>query len=838
MAISCPGLNRSVCLLLLSLVVLSPSLSRAEADAAVSGPAPADPDFSQYASVVTATRIPTDPRWAGASVSVLTSDELQSRQLRTVAEALRTVEGVDVVQLGGPGAQTSVFMRGAGSAQTLVLIDGVDVSDPSSFAGAPDLADLGTQEIERIEVVRGPASSLYGSSAIGGVINILTRRGRGPLEASVAAEAGTHQTLGGWGSVRGAGSLGDFALTVARSGTGDLSGASAGAPAPAVTEYQRTLASGRFSSKRLGPVEGQLTVRYSASSLSLNGVVEGRPVVDPNFTQDAELFLLRPALKATLGAGRWQQELSASLSWHGRGTDNLADEATADTSRDRYRGRRMGAEWQHTLRLVEGNQALLLVGARQEQASSESHSVSQFGPYDSALPATRVWTAAAALQDEQRLFDLLSVRAGGRLDLHRDFGSAWTYGVAVSAELPRSQTALRASVGTGFKAPTLSQLADPTFGNRSLKPERSRSFELGFEQPFLARRLRVGSAFFRSDVQDLVGFDVLTFQSINEGRARITGLESFAALSFGPARLRIDYTWMRPVDRDTGEDLVRRPRHKASARVDLEGPRKSTLSAGVHYVGARTDTDFALFPAAPVELGSYLLASIALDVPVAEQVFVGARVENLLGQRYEEAVGYRAPGLGALSPRCGCNVEPKGAPQAGPMGRGAGLRRRPGQEPARERCEEALAYRAPQLPESTTARPRHHRRSDLGLNPPKRTIFILLIMNVSNGASPQVWTSTGKRVRMRHLTWGLRVTEILESSSLCACFKVERRDYIAALVPTSESHPRRRHRLNSTQTAWTSPPEELPKPATWGNGGRSGLWCAPATQPFYSSDGA
>jgi vitamin B12 transporter len=564
---------------------------------------------------------------------VVTAEQIESRQLRTVGEVLRSIGGVDIVRTGSQGAMASIYMRGANPRETLVLVDGIDVSDPSDSSGGADLAHMSTEDIQRIEVLRGPASSFYGSSAMGGIIRITTRRGSGPLKARVSAGGGSFKTFDGWASASGGSADADYALSGSYMSVGMPANISAGGPVPAVSPYQRTVISGRADLLNLRPFEAGLVLRYTESSLGLNGYDYDtyQPVADPNYTQAARQLLVAPSFHEELSNGRWIQDLIGSFSWNSRVYENLSDSSDDPYSRGAYTGRRFALEWKNTVRLAEGNQALALLGARRDEAATST--------LDRAIR-----TFSAALQDQQQLFGSLTLRAGGRVDDYQIFGTAWTYTIAASQELPVLRTLLRTSWGTGFKPPTIYERFDPKYGNPDLKAERSRSFEAGLEQPLLHRRLSLGAGFFWSQIRDLLDYDPMTYQNVNvPGLSRVSGVESFATVKLGETSLRVDYTWTRAVGAD-GNDLARRPRHKASAWVDFQGPRELTLSAGARYVGDRNNDNLAqtIVPA-------YWVASLAASYPLVESVTLSARIENLFDQRYEEARGYPAPGFGAYA---------------------------------------------------------------------------------------------------------------------------------------------------------------------------------------------
>jgi vitamin B12 transporter len=244
-------------------------------------------------------------------------------------------------------------------------------------------------------------------------------------------------------------------------------------------------------------------------------------------------------------------------------------------------------------------------------------------------------------EDRQQLFESLYLTGSVRWDHHQLFGDVVTQSLAVAYEFAPTGTRFHVTEGTGFKAPSLFQLDDPRSGNKDLRPERSQSFDGGIDQAFFDGALSVGSTFFTTDITQLIGFEPSPpFKSININAARITGLENFAGFSYGTFRARVDYTWMHPLNRSTGRDLIRRPRHKVSAQVG-QAVGKLELGARLTYVGTRDDTDFT--SGTPVSLGDYFLLTFTAQYQLTRNVALFGRVENALNQHYEEVRTYPVP---------------------------------------------------------------------------------------------------------------------------------------------------------------------------------------------------
>ncbi len=603
-----------------------------------SGAEDRNPSEAKLETVVGATRMETPASHVGSSVTVISAEELKANQYQWVFEALRQVPGVDVVRSGSFGAITSVFIRGANSNHTLALVDGVELADPSNPTGAVDFSDFAPDNIERIEVLRGSASSLYGSDAIGGVINIITREGSGPPRFSFLGEGGSYQTVHGLASASGGTPWVNYAVSASGLRSDGIS------TSPLQTRpYLRSNLSARLSTSFLESWKLSLVTRYLNSRTNIDALdFNGRAVYDPNYISRIDQVLMRPELRGTLFEGRWLQTLGFSWAHTSRSVDNLPDVVNPASSKSRFLGIKTKLDWQHQVKLFRGNEALLLLEAKEDTAQTSFLSISPaFPPSD--FPRSSVRTYGVTLEDRQQLFDSLYLTGSVRWDHHSLFGDVVTQTVAAAYEIAPTGTRLHATEGSGFKAPSLVQLYDPQYGNRDLRPERSQSFDAGVDQALFDGLLSVGSTFFYTDITQLIGFDPLTFQSINTSAARITGVENFAALSYRAFHARADYTWMHPLDRSTGRDLIRRPRHKVDAQV-RQSVGGLSLGARFTYVGARDDRDFSLPPPRQqVSLGSYALLAITAEYQLTRNVALFGRIENLLNESYEEVRSFPVP---------------------------------------------------------------------------------------------------------------------------------------------------------------------------------------------------
>lgn len=606
---------------------------------------PQQKDQKEKDVVITASRIDESTHDVGSDIYVVSSTDLGNAQQRMVSKALREVPALDVVQSGGLGGLTSVFMRGTNSDQTLVLIDGVILNDPSDFNRGYDFANLTTDNVERIEVLLGPQSVLYGSDAMGGVINIITHRGQGDPQALFTLEGGSFATYRGMASVSGSSNLVNYSFGASHSQSAGISSADSHDGNHERDGYRNDTFSGRIGVTPVSWFDLDLTARGTTSQTDIdNGGGPGQD--DPNNVVSSDQWLLRVAPRVRLFENIWEQTLAFSLSTHNNHDDNPPDVAGGDYVFDVFRSRMVILDWQHTIRPDQIQTIVVGLAFRQENADTSSSS--QFGGFASVseLPNQTEWIRSAYGEYRIHLWDRLTVSGGARVDDFKEWGTHDTYRGTAAYVIEQTDTKLRGTIGTGFKAPTLFELFDPTFGNLNLKPEESTGWDAGFDQG-IAGRIVVGSVtYFRNNFKNLIESDPNTFQSVNVGRAGTSGVET--AVKVVPVKdleVRLSYTFTDTKDKETGEDLLRRPRHKAAARVDYAVIEKLHLNASYLYVGARHDLEFVGFTSTPVTLPDYAVLNIAADYRVTEKFSVFVRGDNMLDRRYQEVAGFGTPGI-------------------------------------------------------------------------------------------------------------------------------------------------------------------------------------------------
>ena len=576
--------------------------------------------------VVTANRDITGADTVGSSVTVISRQEIELRGKTTIAELLRTVPGVEVARGGGAGQVTSVFIRGGSSSQTLVLLDGLRLNDANT--GAYDFANLATDQIERIEIVRGPQSTLYGSEAAAGVIHIVSRRGvagegGAPTWGALveAGEAG-HQRLRA--HVQGSTAGGDWQIGLSDESQDGVSAASEARGNDEDDPYEITTASARFGWATAAEGRLEFGLRAFDSKVANDGFdfLLG-PVDDPNRLQTREGVASSLAWSGRLGRG-WRQ--TVRLGWQ---DEQLAGSDPDDSfSNFEVESERFEVDLESDLELTERD--VLTVGLAFEERRGASK-----GNFDETVEIASFYLQNAWSGER------LHFTAGLRWDDHSQFGDETTYRLAASWRLAPG-TRLHGSWGTGFKAPTLNDLYFPFFGNLDLAPETSETVDLGIEQRWLDGRLRLDLTAFESEFDDLIVFDIVTFLPQNIARAEASGVE--ASLAWHPTdglHLMASQTWLATEDLATGTPLPRRPESRTTFQLFFEPFEEWVGSLEWFAVADRVDTG-----------GAAMDDYERLDVALRYQLFPGVapylRVENLFDEEYEEIPGFTSPGITAV----------------------------------------------------------------------------------------------------------------------------------------------------------------------------------------------
>jgi len=641
---------------------LGPGARRAASAAFLASLAPAADAVAQEMTrvapetVVTATRVPLPPEQVGSAVTVLEEDDLERRQTTHISDILREVPGVAVNRAGPVGSVTQVRLRGAEANQTVVLIDGIEVADPTNSEF--NFADLLASDIERVEILRGPQSALWGADAIGGVVNIITKRGRDGFEAEGSVEAGSFNTVQSHAALRGGqeGLNGAVAVTHLRTDGTDIS------RGPGDDDGHENLT---FSTtggvSLLDNLEIEVAGRYIDSEnefdpqdFSFPATPTAGLVIDGDELQETEQLFGRIEAKLDLFDGLWQQR--ASLSASDVDKDFFSDGARTSTNK----GRRARADYQSTFQLstselAEAEHTLILLAEREDERFEN------IGATPASPENQKRFRKSTGLVAEYRLglFDRLFLSGAIREDINTDFQNATTWRATAAYVVEPTGTRLHGSYGKGVTNPTFFEqfgfFPGSFEGNPDLKPESSRGFDVGVEQPFFDGRVVLDVTYFRADLEDEIatifdpGTGLLTVEN-EQGESERQGVE--VSLNAEPLPgLVVDaaYTFTDSEDAD-GREEVRRPRHIASLAANQSFlDERASLGFTVRYNGEQEDSDFRPTTGDRVTLDDYALVDLQGRYRISDNAEIFGRIENLLDDRYEEVFSFRSSGLGAFA---------------------------------------------------------------------------------------------------------------------------------------------------------------------------------------------
>lgn len=608
--------------------------------------------------VVTATRLETPLSEVASSVTVITHDQIVNKQSTSVVDVLRTVPGLDVVRLGGEGQQTSVFLRGANSTHTLVLVDGIEMNDPANPGRSFDFATLATDNIERIEIVRGPGSTLYGSDALGGVINIITRKGAGKPTVTVSGEGGSFETHQEKLSLAGGNELLNYSLVASHIESQGISAAGERYDNKERDGYRRTAVSTRLGLTPTDNFDLDFFLRYLDAQADLD-TYAGPFGDDPNNTFDSKSLFLGLQGRLLLLGDAWEQKFGLSLTDYDRENRNDTDAAHPfDSSLTTYDSRLYKVDWQHNLYLHPTNILTFGVEYEKEQARGTSTYIYADPSWNTQDRFDRksAETWSSYIQDEIKLWRDFITTLGLRVDDHQTFGTRVTYRITSSYLLRPTGTRIKGTFGTAFKAPTLAQLYENStyvLGNPDLAPETSRGWDIGLEQRFLDDRIVLGVTYFENHFEDLINtfFSLTSFkyEYENVDEAQTKGVELTASVRpLDDLTLSASYTYTDTENRSTGEQLLRRPRHKYNLNLNYRFLDRGNANLDIFYFGKRDDLDLFNW-ASTKTLAGYTLVNLAVSYEINRHLRIHGRVENLLDEDYEEVNGFGSPGIAAYA---------------------------------------------------------------------------------------------------------------------------------------------------------------------------------------------
>jgi vitamin B12 transporter len=588
--------------------------------------------------VITANKVATPVSQTGAAITVVTEDDFKTYHYATVGDALRNVPGVEIHRSGSLGKTTSISMRGASANQVQVLIDGVRVKSPT--LGQAELADISPDLIERIEVVRGPQSTLYGADAIGGVVNIITKKGRGaPFSATLEEQVGNYGTWVNRVTASGQYKILDYSF--------------ASSYAESNGQFKNDNSDQKALSGRIGltlPFDSTLAfiARWNRTDTDLPvkfvccGPLPVQPLIDVNQQQQSETLTLTLEGR-TRPVPWWESRGRISYFENSQGLQDPVDPGYAFDfpSFAQINVQRREAEWINAFHI--GKWSTSTVGLEYVHEEGENK-----GTFKS-----RTHTQSAFFEEQLRFFERLFITGGVRVDDHSTFGTQVTERGSVAFMIKETGTRLRGGAGTGFRAPTLNDLFFPGFSNPSLKPEKSFSWEAGLDQTFWGERVRLGLTYFYNKFEDLIRFvpiNVFPFvAAVNVARARTEGIEATGEIDIlrnlvGSA----NYTYTDSEDLSTDRWLAREPQHRWNFGLTWEPIRRLSLFTQVHVVTRQFESAQVGFNRGHtgVDIGGTFRAIDKYGS--LQSLDLTLRVNNLLNEGYAEVRGFPALGTAFL----------------------------------------------------------------------------------------------------------------------------------------------------------------------------------------------
>jgi len=589
--------------------------------------------------VVTANRAPVRLDRVGQSITVLTEEAIAASQEIGVTELLAQTPGVHFARNGGRGATTSLFIRGAETGQTVVLYDGVRLNDPSTTDGGASLADVTSANIGRIEVLRGAQSTLYGSQAIGGVVNIISKVPERALEGDMQLEAGGLDTRLARGGVGGR--QGGLVWRVA-GGYVATDGISAYAPGTEDDGYENVSLNGRLSYAVTGGVTLDLRSFYTSGEAEFDGFnadAPNRAESESWLNYAGVTFALFDGLDNRIAYTRTDIDRTNF-------DEGLASEAQAVT----FRADGVNERWEYQGTLALADRGLAVFGVDYAENAMRIASPALFDPQPAPLMG-RDDTLGVYGQVQAGIVAGLTFTAGLRQEEHSTFGGSTLGSAALAWSLNEGNTILRASWGEGFKAPSLYQLYSE-YGNAGLGAEQAESWDVGIEQRLLGV-IALSATYFERDSTNLIDFVSCTAANAdplcadgrfgfyaNVDRVDTRGAELGAGLEAGAFSASANYTWLdaintSPGDFAQGNRLARRPQHAFNAAASYAWPFGLVTGANVRIVGPSFND-----AGNTQRIDGYIVADLRVSYPLDERVELYGRVENAFDEEYETVSDY------------------------------------------------------------------------------------------------------------------------------------------------------------------------------------------------------
>jgi vitamin B12 transporter len=577
--------------------------------------------------IISASKIDSKKRETGASITVITEKKIKDSGKSNVGEILEDVPGLILTRTSSFGGESSIGIRGGHQKNVLVLIDGVEVNDPIGTSREFNFAYLSAGNIERIEIIRGPNSVLYGSDASGGVINIITKKARSDKpEVNISLEGGSYTTIKKTAALRGKTDNLNYSIFLSKFTSDGLSKAKKAKGATEEPErdgYKNTTASSRFGLKLTDDSLVVLALRYTDAEVDVDGGAYNDESNHKNYNKSLSTSLILSQNILSF----WDHKLTLAYASKKR-EDDVFD--------SKYLGKTEKIEWQNNFKIKDID--VITIGIDHEQDTGRSNSLDNYRE-------KKVKSIGYYIQNHIKLFDRFFLIAGGRLDDHQTYGRYYNYSISSSFILPIIETRLKGNYATGYKSPAVYQLFDSEYvtGNPDLKPEESKSYDFGFEHIFFDI-ITIEALYFHGNYKNMIDYESGFPKGIynNKTKVKTSGYELAVNVTpFKGFTFTGDYTYTKTKDFETGKSLLRRPEQKATGKISWDFLNSANVNLSGIYVGKKDDTYFDA-GTKYAEINPYFRIDIAASYKIKYYRIYG-RIENLTNNKYVELYGYSTP---------------------------------------------------------------------------------------------------------------------------------------------------------------------------------------------------
>jgi len=598
---------------------------------------PAEQKSEEKGIIISASKNDTTTGRTGNQVVVITRDDIEKSGAKTVRDALTKVQGLYLAGTGSYGGTVSLFMRGSDSSQVLVLIDGVPANDPMDVGRGFDFARLSVLNIERIEILYGAQSTLYGSNASAGVINIVTSKGDGAPHITASAEYGSNKTFNESFVLNGKTDRTSYSFAARRSDSQGISKAAKDKSSTGSYDndgYHST----ELSSRLFVPVNDKFsfdsTIRFEDSKYDTD---DDSFIDDSNKTFSSRFFSAGLTLSWDTFSW-WRNIFSYSTSSTTR-IDYDKQDPDGSFTDAWFEGISAKGEWRNIFTISDF--ALITAGTEYNKEKGSQIYYSNWGTTDFSEKSAEI--ASAYTLFSLSFKDWIIYSSGIRLDNHSDFGNAVTDSESLLIKIPLVHTKLRGSRATSFKAPSLYQLYAPTYGNTNLDPEKGKSYDVGIEQS-IADVVELKASWFINHYSDMIGFST---HYENIGKTKTKGLEN--SLKITPSKLltfQAQYTYTIARDLSNNTDLIRRPEHKGSFSINFTPIEELSIYYDTVIVGKRSDKYFdpVTYATEDKTLKRYTVSNAHVSYTFLTKYKLFIHCDNIRNVTYTEVYGYKTPG--------------------------------------------------------------------------------------------------------------------------------------------------------------------------------------------------